>query len=281
MSTVHVADMTTIATSPAPTTTSDFVPVGPIRHHLLDLIDSGLDRAKIASLSKVSSREISSIIALARGGAPQRRSVPTTIAEQLLLVRTSTVGLDPATRVLALGARRRVQALAVMGWSLPMIASWMRADIALLEKLLDESTRAVTVRAHRAIAKMFTDHWMTPPTSKDAATVERAAAAGWQGPLAWDDFDLDLAPAVTALRTVDREETIDEVAIDLALTGTHVTLSATERRIVVARAHALHLGDNAISALTGIPLTTTWNIRTELGLPSWADEDADVQAVAA
>lgn len=243
----------------------DAVSAFDVRAHVLDLFDAGIDRVKLSALTGVHRAEISAIVSFDRNGAPLRRKVDAKLAGALLLVRTELTGIDPTTRVLAVGAQRRIQALARMGHSIETIAGWMNAATDTLERLLDPATKVTSVRAHRTIMTMFRTHWMTAPTRKDEATIARALAAGWQSPLAWDDIDFDLAPASTTLHAV-RAEDIDEVAVELALRGEEVHLGAAERRAVVGRAHEQRMGDNAISVLTGIPLTTVWNIRQSLGL---------------
>lgn len=257
--------------------TKDSVPAAEARSHILELRDSGLDRVRLSALTGVHRSEISALLACDPKGAPRRALVDAKVADALLLVRTNFAGLDPNTRMLAVGAQRRVQALARVGHSIEVIARWLRTGPDTLERLLRPETKVATVRAHRAIAAVFSTHWMVGPEQKDPATIARAEAAGWQSPLAWDDIDFDLIPAATTLRAV-RDDDVDEVAVDLALEGHHVPLGPVERRIVVGKAHEQQLSDNAISALTGIPLTTVWNIRQDLGLEPWNEPTREYKA---
>lgn len=97
----------------------------------------------------------------------------------------------PTMQVDALGSRRRLQALMVVGHSVRVAASASRItrdsahDIAL--------GRQTTVRADVAerIANAYTQLAFRPPASNKFTKRTRnlAAARGWHGPLAWDDID--------------------------------------------------------------------------------------------
>lgn len=256
------------------------VPASEVRTHILDLFAAGIDRTRLSALSGVHRSEISAILAFDTNGMPRRRFVDGNIAGALMLVHSDITNLDPSTKMLAIGAQRRVQGLARMGHSIPSIAAWLATTPATLERLLAPTTQVITVRAHRSIAKMFSTHWITGPERKDPDTIARAVESGWQSPLAWDDIDLDLAPAAVTLHAISEEDTIDEIAVDLALTGAFVMLSPAERRIVVGKAHEQRLSDDAIAALTGIPVSTVWTIRQELGLDPWNADDAAIELAA-
>lgn len=87
--------------------------------------------------------------------------------------------------VSTVGSRRRVQALAVLGWPQCEVAS--RADVnpKTLSRVLTQQT--MLARNAAAIAKVFDELQMTPGPSRWVR--QRAARKGWVPPLAWDDPD--------------------------------------------------------------------------------------------
>jgi hypothetical protein len=71
---------------------------------------------------------------------------------------------------------------------------------------------------------------------------------------------------------------VDEAVVQAALRGETVEPTFRERRAIVRLAHAWRWGDTAISQRTGIPTKSIERIRSELGLPSNAEYEADVAA---
>ena len=125
----------------------------------------------------------------------------------------------------ALGARRRLQALAAMGWSIEAIRE--RYDVS---DAISKVRNGRVARTHPqivAVAKRaFDDLWDQPGPSRAAKM--RAGKLGWAPPLAWDNIDdpdeqphgigtdsghlsvddidwfLDLEPTATAARVAER-----------------------------------------------------------------------------
>lgn len=95
----------------------------------------------------------------------------------------------------ATGSRRRLQALAVLGWSAREIAARLgRLDHQTYLNV--QSGRTTVVRQHTVddIARLYDDLWDKPGPSKRARTI--ALGKGWVPPLAWDDDAID-DPAAT------------------------------------------------------------------------------------
>lgn len=167
----------------------------------------------------------------------------------------------------ATGTRRRLQALAALGWSARAIGDRFGRGDGIVHRWM---TRSATVT--RATAVMvdawFTELAMTKPaldTVHDRYSVGRARAhaarRGWVPPLAWDDIDNDPAPART-----DDEETVDEIAVELAITGVAVRLTPAERRECVRRLHRERWSDGRIAETIRCADKTVERIRAELGL---------------
>ncbi|MEU4590069.1 hypothetical protein [Micromonospora aurantiaca (nom. illeg.)] len=111
------------------------------------------------------------------------------------------------------GTRRRLQALAVLGWRWTDIAArrgvtWQSIQIVALGGRNVHRTTAAEVAA------VYRDLSTRPGPSR--ITAARAAAKGWHGPLAWHDID---DPACVPDTTDPDAPVIDEWAVSEALAG--------------------------------------------------------------
>jgi hypothetical protein len=108
-------------------------------------------------------------------------------------------------RVDACGVRRRIRALAALGWSFPDLAA--QPEMRGVHRTVPQKlTRAEVVWADTAadVRRLYDRLSMTPGGSAHAA--RRARKAGWLPPLAWDDERLDdpgYVPAEQILRDWD------------------------------------------------------------------------------
>lgn len=92
-------------------------------------------------------------------------------------------------KISALGARRRVQALAAIGWTYREIGERMTPPIS--SEAVGKLIRFDTTYRDKAeqIARVYDELWNTPGTS--VKTRRRAEASGWFPPMDWDDDRLD------------------------------------------------------------------------------------------
>lgn len=104
-------------------------------------------------------------------------------------------GIDSA------GTRRRVQALAWMGWPCEEVARRAGTTKPTLATLILPSRR-VSFALARRVAAVYDELCMTPGPSK--VTAGKARGLGFLPPLAWDDADLD-DPAAKPKRNRVRE----------------------------------------------------------------------------
>lgn len=94
----------------------------------------------------------------------------------------------------ATGARRRLQALARLGWSAYELERLAGAGRGTFGQVLYNRTY-VTVAKHAVISGLYERFAMTPCTSPTAGRTARTAARkGWASGMAWDDIDRDSAP---------------------------------------------------------------------------------------
>jgi transcriptional regulator with XRE-family HTH domain len=246
-----------------------FVDAAPVRAHLARLADQGIGFKRVADLTGLPTDSVRVIVAGRRGSGPRSGQLPQRVrhltAQQILAVRISD---DSCAVVDAIGARRRVQALIVNGWSQTKLAE--RAGVS--PRQFGRVLRQPTVRAttHGAIEALFDQLWnVAPPqaTEHDRAAAERcrgyARALGWLPPLAWDDIDTDEAPAAT--ETVY----VDEIAVDLAVAGERPQLNRLERMsAVLVLNRDRHMSDGAIADVLGIDKVQIQRYRRDSGIPA-------------
>ena len=90
------------------------------------------------------------------------------------------------------GTMRRLQALAVIGWSTAEIAARMGSHYRPLQKIRAGERVRVHISTARRVYDVFEELCMRVRDDRAARIVRfRAAANGWLPPLAWDDIDAD------------------------------------------------------------------------------------------
>lgn len=171
------------------------------------------------------------------------------------------------------GTVRRLQALCVAGWSLPVLAHHLGISRQVLRQTMNrKNTTRGRVEAVDALFGMLWDQ-KPPRTTKGerysaTTTTKWALAQGWVGALAWDDIDTDEQPPIDAVT-----DDVDEIAIELAVHGERPKLTQAERFIVVPRLHALRWSDRRIAAHLGVSDQTIFRDRKVLELPKWEQNE--------
>ena len=97
-------------------------------------------------------------------------------------------GAPYGARTDATGSRRRLQALAYLGWSQWALAARLGMS-PMFVRCIQAGGQGVITTAHAAaIAAVYDELWDQYPDSRQAEWVRsRARQAGWVPPLAWDD----------------------------------------------------------------------------------------------
>lgn len=111
-----------------------------------------------------------------------------------------------------LGMRRRLQALAAIGWPQTLLAEQMGLTQSMLANRLARTH--VTAKTARAAAELFTKLQSTPGPSVIAAS--RARAKGWEPPFAWDTESIDDPDAELVQASVswlDRYMELQEIGV--------------------------------------------------------------------
>jgi lambda repressor-like predicted transcriptional regulator len=149
------------------------------------------------------------------------------------LARILAVTPDSDTRhdgyVDATGSRRRLQALAVVGWPTRAVAGWLgHADHSTVLDVRSGRLRTVRRRTATAIADAYDAHWDEPGPSE--RTRRHAARSGWLPPMAWDDDLIDdpaHRPDPDVRRRPDGRGTPREDVLELLAQGeTHAAIAA-------------------------------------------------------
>jgi hypothetical protein len=132
-----------------------FVDAEPIRAHVTQLAAAGLSLRRIAELSGVSRGCIDALMRgkPARGRAPSHRIRAATAARLLLVTPYSGQPADRTARTNAAAARRRLQELIALGWSMSRIAEQLHCTHSHISRLL---TREVITGAPTARSRTFT-----------------------------------------------------------------------------------------------------------------------------
>jgi hypothetical protein len=167
------------------------------------------------------------------------------------------------------GTRRRLQALAAIGWTSTDLAVRLGVDrTAVSENMRYEGPVLVTTAARTRA--LYDELSMTPGPSAIARA--RALAKGWAPPLAWDDDTID-DPKAKPYRQTKYEQTqtyrtVDEVAVERVLAGEVLELTEAEREVVVERLARLGLADGQIADRIGVWTETVLRTRRRLGIES-------------
>lgn len=169
------------------------VDAAPVREHVHALGARGLGWKRVAKLSGVSNGAMSKLLYGDRGHglAPTKRVRPAT-ATAILAVRADLDTLADGANTDAAGTRRRIQALACLGWSLSEQArrlGWSVQNYSILQR-----RQKVGAKTARAVRALYDELSMTPAGDRPGAERARrdAARKGYLPPLAWDDDLIDL-----------------------------------------------------------------------------------------
>lgn len=108
--------------------------------------------------------------------------------------RQHAYGRDVAGLVSVIGSRRRINALARIGWSTDKLARRLGWDPVVMQRVRHQAQ--ITNHKARAIADLFDELWDTPAPTRTKGerisavrTIRHAERRGWPPALAWDDID--------------------------------------------------------------------------------------------
>lgn len=171
-----------------------YVPADPARQHVRALMAAGIGLKRVAALSGISNGVLWKLLYGVGDRAPSRTIRPATEAK---LLAVTTDQHAAGAKIPALGTRRRLQALACLGWSINRLAEHADLDRQPLDHALHGRGQDLVLRRTAdAVTALHDELWNTPAPAEDqrsrisvSRTKTRAQRAGWQPPLAWDDID--------------------------------------------------------------------------------------------
>jgi predicted transcriptional regulator len=174
--------------------------------------------------------------------------------------------LDREPRTLpAVGTRRRMRALAAIGWSCAALAREMGCSPSMVSQIQHGPAPVVRRATARSVALVYERLSMRIPPDEDARTRLSAARKGWAPPLAWDDIDdPDASPRTSGPSTDD----VDPVVIERLSMGHRVAIEGRDRPAVVAALAARGLSDGRIADLLGVWPETVLRARRRHNIPS-------------
>jgi hypothetical protein len=165
-----------------------------------------------------------------------------------------------------------LQALIAIGWTAEFLAAQLGRRPNSLHRSM--TGRSVTARTAQDVASLYERLWNTRPpqaTSEQRAAADaaraHAAAQAWLPPLAWDAIDTDPTPPAPTSQPSRRND-IDEIAVERALAGDHITyddLTSVEQQEVVRRLSARGASIRDIAAQLGTTKRTVSRRRAPLG----------------
>lgn len=263
---------------------SGLVAADPVRDHVMRLSEYGIGYKRVAELAGVHTTIVRTLIwgreDPARKGEMQKR-MKRENAERILSVQPSIKNLGARQSVPARSTHRRIQALVARGWSISKVARELGWSGENFHSMMQREK--VGAATHRAVAELYERLWdVEPPreTHRDKIAYSRAlnfaAKRRWLPPLAWDDIDLDEEPPAP-----DLECGVDEMAVELAISGDHVRLTPDERREAVRRLHASRWSDKRIAETIHCADRTVLRIREELGLKAFDQSELRNRGAAA
>ena len=156
----------------------------------------------------------------------------------------------PSPFVPSLGTARRLRSLVAAGHSWKQLSAELGLSLTWTRRLaLDEDGTIRRTTAERVEA-LFTRLALVPGDSPHAFTVARKN--GWAPPLAWDDID---DPEAEPCLGEEKDDLVDEVAVERVLAGEHLELTDAELIATLQAGTARGESLSALSLRLGINYT--------------------------
>lgn len=171
--------------------------------------------------------------------------------------------VDRSRWVRVVGTRRRLRALARMGWPVSQVADRAGLPTPWLVQVISGQVQIGPVSAVDAVTGVYDTLWRQAGPSRAVAAA--AAARRWAGPLAWDDDTIDLPQSRPSVgERVSR--TPDPLAVDLLLArqyhdpaGAHILDRVAACLVLLSTRR--HLADTVIADWVGVSTRTVARYR--------------------
>lgn len=184
------------------------------RAHAERLVARGWTHAQIAAAAGLSNGSIHDL------HTGRYKTINRHAAEAILNIRLDQKPPIPRRLIDATGARRRLQALMVLGHTLPDIAREVGVGVSSLQQTVDGRWTAIRFDTAAKIALVYRRMSLAPaPPSRFAEQARnQAMVRGWHGPMAWADIDNPACQPDPDEPTAPRHVHADDVA-ELAARG--------------------------------------------------------------
>lgn len=213
-----------------------FVPSEPVRAHVRAIQAQGMSYRAIEKALDLPECAFKHLMWGTNGRPPSRKTRAET-AEAVLGFWPSADDFPDCARIDPTGTRRRVRALATLGWTHVYLAG--RVGIAPTNFRRAMCQERVTARFARAVHEAYNELWMRSPQEHEVSnamvvrTVRAAQRKNWPGPLAWDDDTIDNPQAVPQTDAVQPAAIEGENVAARWLLGEAVILGPDARREVL------------------------------------------------
>lgn len=178
----------------------------PARQHLRTLMAAGISYYRVADMIGIDYAQLTGLL-YTKGNRPARQRIRTTTSA-LILAISPTTPIAPQ-RVDATGTRRRIQALAVMGWPQTRLARLMGRTGGTLGELITADHVYATTADN--VARLYRNLRVADPETHGVShtsaerTRTRSRRRGWHGPLAWTEATIDNPTAEPDLTGIGSE----------------------------------------------------------------------------
>lgn len=208
----------------------------PVRRHVEELLAGGMTYTAIAERAGVS-------VTTVEDAGREQSEVHRVTAEAILGVPLTP---HPEGQIDATGTRRRLQALATLGWSQNAIVAesvhtGTPLTLSVVRYIMAGTSPTVRVRTRDAVASLYERCSMIRPAPSRAVSMARAIARreGYLPPLAWNDIDdpneqpegWQYQPRKTRNQHADE---LDPVVVQRLLEGDKIPSTAAEKAEAIA-----------------------------------------------
>lgn len=206
---------------------SPYIDATDTREHIQWLRRNGVGVEQIAKIVHTSATHIREIDRSTQrtGGRPPITQIRADLAQRVLAVQPTDAYRSPHSQIDATGTRRRLQALAAIGWPPAELATMLGRTTTKFRTLF--TCGSVQVQTAQRVSALYDQLWDTSPTRTSASDEARVIAAeqGWLPPLAWDDIDTDPDPDPSTPNAKPDPDDLDEIAIERAVAGDRIRLA--------------------------------------------------------
>lgn len=205
-----------------------FVDAEPVRQHLLGLRAAGVGIKRVATLSGLTT------FTIRRVSKPTTDRVSRQTANLILAIQAGPAVMAGGVMVDATGTRRRLRALAAIGWSFSELGRRLDRKQQFISHLAEDGCALVTAATTRRVAELYDQLSGTPaPPSQPATRARRnAEREGWAPPLAWEEDTID-DPAAQPDPGKSKALGADWLLVERALHGEAVELTQIDRHAAV------------------------------------------------